>query len=152
MLSLLSEAALSFVDTAPDRGNTGGHAMMHSRICVALGLALVAATVAGAQPVRKESAASRGATSRGAASQGAVVPGIEVLLRDSLHLLRGKRVGLITNPSGRDRAGTSTIDLLHRAPGVKLVALFGAEHGLRGVAEAGVKVSTTTDSATGLPI
>jgi uncharacterized protein YbbC (DUF1343 family) len=81
-----------------------------------------------------------------------VAPGIEVLLADSLHLLRGKRVGLITNQSGRDRRGTSTIDLLYHAPGVRLTALFGPEHGLRGVAQAGDAVSTTTDSATGVPI
>jgi uncharacterized protein YbbC (DUF1343 family) len=81
-----------------------------------------------------------------------VAPGIEVLLADSLHLLRGKRVGLITNHSGRDRRGTSTIDLLYHAPGVRLTALFGPEHGLRGVARAGESVSTTTDSATGVPI
>ena len=81
-----------------------------------------------------------------------VVPGIEVLLSDSLHLVRGKRVGLITNHSGRDRHGTSTIDLLYHAPGVRLTALFGPEHGLRGVARAGESISSTTDSATGVPI
>jgi uncharacterized protein YbbC (DUF1343 family) len=81
-----------------------------------------------------------------------VIPGVEVLLRDSLHLLRDKRVGLITNHSGRDRRGVSTIDLLYRAPGVKLVALFAPEHGLRGAAKAGETIATTTDSATGLPI
>lgn len=81
-----------------------------------------------------------------------MAPGIEVLLSDSLHLVRGKRVGLITNHSGRDRRGTSTIDLLYHAPGVRLTALFGPEHGLRGVARAGETISTTTDSATGVPI
>lgn len=85
-------------------------------------------------------------------SQEGVLPGVEVLLRDSLHLLAGKRVGLITNHSGRDRAGTSTIDLLHRSPDVNLVALFGPEHGLRGEAQAGEKVASTIDSATGIPI
>jgi uncharacterized protein YbbC (DUF1343 family) len=84
--------------------------------------------------------------------QAAVLPGVEVLLRDSLHLLAGKRVGLITNHSGRDRSGTSTIDLLHRAPNVTLAALYGPEHGLRGVAEAGVKIASTVESATGVPI
>ena len=69
-----------------------------------------------------------------------VIPGVEVLLTDSLHLMRGKRVGLLTNHSGRDRKGTSTIDLLFKAPGVKLTALFGPEHGIRGVAKAGEKI------------
>ena len=87
-----------------------------------------------------------------ARAAGTVIPGIEVLLTDSLHLIRGKRVGLLTNHSGRDRKGTSTIDLLFHAPGVKLTALFGPEHGLRGVAQAGEKVASTTDSATGVPI
>ena len=84
--------------------------------------------------------------------QAGVAPGIEVLLTDSLHLVRGKRVGLITNHTGRDRRGTSTIDLLYHAPGVHLTALFGPEHGLRGIARAGDPISTTTDSATGVPI
>jgi uncharacterized protein YbbC (DUF1343 family) len=83
---------------------------------------------------------------------GEFVPGVEVLLSDSLHLVRGKRVGLLTNQSGRDRQGTSTIDLLAHAPGVRLTALFGPEHGIRGVARAGEKVGSTVDSATGVPI
>ena len=85
-------------------------------------------------------------------ANGNVIPGVEVLLRDSLHLIAGKRVGLITNHSGKDRSGTSTIDLLHRAPGVRLTALYGPEHGLRGAAEAGVEIATAVDSATGVPI
>lgn len=81
-----------------------------------------------------------------------VVPGVEVLLSDSVHLVRGKRVGLLTNHSGRDRQGRSTIDLLFKAPGVKLTALFAAEHGIRGVAKAGEKISSAVDSATGVPV
>ncbi len=83
---------------------------------------------------------------------GPVTPGITVLVRDSIHLIRGKRVGLITNHTGRDAAGVSSIDLLARAPGVQLVALFGPEHGLRGVAQAGEKVASSVDSATGVTI
>ena len=81
-----------------------------------------------------------------------VLPGVEVLLKDSLHLLQGKRVGLLTNHSGRDRMGTSTIDLLFKAPGVKLVALYGPEHGIRGVARAGEKIGSSLDSATGITV
>src|SRR5262245_45292564 len=83
---------------------------------------------------------------------GNVIPGVEVLLTDSMHLVRGNRVGLITNQSGRNRAGTSTIDLLYKAPGVKLTALFGPEHGLRGAPQAGETVASSVDSATGVPI
>ena len=81
-----------------------------------------------------------------------VTPGITVLVRDSLHLIRGKRVGLITNHTGRDAAGVSSVDLLAHAPGVQLVALFGPEHGLRGIAQAGENVASAVDSATGIPV
>ena len=81
-----------------------------------------------------------------------VVPGVEVLLSDSMHLIRGKRVGLLTNHSGRDRQGRSTIDLLFKAPGVKLTALYGPEHGIRGVAKAGEKIASSVDSATGVKV
>jgi uncharacterized protein YbbC (DUF1343 family) len=81
-----------------------------------------------------------------------VVPGVEVLLTDSMHLIRGKRVGLLTNHSGRNRQGTSTIDLLFKAPGVKLTALYGPEHGIRGVAKAGEKIASSVDSATGVKV
>ncbi len=83
---------------------------------------------------------------------GRVIPGIEVLLSDSLHLVRGKRVGLLTNHSGRDRNGTSSIDLLFKAPGVTLTALFAPEHGIRGAAKAGEKISSSVDSSTGVKI
>jgi uncharacterized protein YbbC (DUF1343 family) len=82
---------------------------------------------------------------------GPVLPGIDVLLRDSLHLVRGRRVGLVTNQAGVDARGESDVTRLLRA-GVRLVALFSPEHGFRGVAEPGVSVASTVDSATGLPI
>lgn len=78
--------------------------------------------------------------------------GLEVLLRDSLHLVRGKRVGLITNHTGLGPIGKSTIDVLHATPGVRLTALFGPEHGIRGAARAGAHIASTVDSATGIPI
>jgi uncharacterized protein YbbC (DUF1343 family) len=81
----------------------------------------------------------------------AVRPGIEVLLADSLHLVRGKRLGLLTNQAGVDHRGTSDVDLLRRAP-VTLVALFSPEHGFRGTAAPGERVDSSVDSATGLPI
>jgi len=83
---------------------------------------------------------------------GSVLPGIDVLLRDSIHLVRGKRVGLITNPSGVDAAGVPTIDRLEETPGVRLVALFAPEHGIRGAAAPGAAVPDTVDGRTGLPI
>jgi uncharacterized protein YbbC (DUF1343 family) len=91
-------------------------------------------------------------TSPIAAQAGGVIPGIEVLLKDSLHLIKGKRVGLLTNHSGRDRAGTSSVDLLFKAPGVKLTALYGPEHGIRGDAKAGEKIASGIDQKTGVKV
>jgi uncharacterized protein YbbC (DUF1343 family) len=72
-------------------------------------------------------------------------------LADSLpRILTGKRVGLITNHTGRDRAGTPTIDLLAARNDMKLVALFGPEHGIRGVATG--RVNDARDEKTGLPV
>lgn len=79
-----------------------------------------------------------------------VRPGIEVFLDNPPKEVVGKRVGLITNHSGMDRQGRSTIDLLANSGHVKLVALFSPEHGLRGTAE--TRVTSTTDEKTGLPI
>ncbi len=80
----------------------------------------------------------------------AVLNGIDVLVRDDFAPLRGLRVGLITNQSGRDRDNRSTIDLLHAAKDVKLVALFSPEHGIRGTADA--SVNDTIDEKTKLPV
>ena len=66
--------------------------------------------------------------------------------------MRGRRTGLITNHTGRDRSGTPSIDLLAGHPDVELVALFSPEHGIRGSAEAGVRVEGGVDERTGLPI
>jgi uncharacterized protein YbbC (DUF1343 family) len=89
----------------------------------------------------------------GAAGAGAdrVRPGIEVLLTDSLGLVRDRRVGLVTNQTGVDADGTSDVERL-RTAGVRLVALFSPEHGFRGAADPGATIASTVDSATGLPI
>ena len=81
-----------------------------------------------------------------------VMPGIEILKRDNFKILEGKRVGLITNPTGFDNSLKSTIDILYEAPNVNLVALFGPEHGVRGDAHAGDKVQNIVDSKTGIPV
>jgi uncharacterized protein YbbC (DUF1343 family) len=90
----------------------------------------------------------------------AVRPGIEVLLEDSLHLVAGKRVGLVTNHTGTLRRRTtagelydaSVIDLLFEHPDVELVALFAPEHGIRGDVEAGAAIASDIDARTGVPI
>ncbi|HEV2836443.1 MAG TPA: exo-beta-N-acetylmuramidase NamZ domain-containing protein, partial [Pyrinomonadaceae bacterium] len=79
-----------------------------------------------------------------------VLTGIDVLERDNFKPLAGLRLGLVTNHTGRNRDGRQTIDVLNNAPGVKLVALFSPEHGIRG--EADDSVSDSKDEGTGLPI
>ena len=83
-------------------------------------------------------------------ASGGVLCGIDVLIEDQFTLLRGQRVGLVTNHTGKTRDGRSTIDVLHHAPGVKLVRLFSPEHGIRGDVDAAV--TDSQDQATGLPI
>jgi uncharacterized protein YbbC (DUF1343 family) len=91
-------------------------------------------------------------TVAGKHSTAAFQTGIEVLLHDRLDLVRGKHVGLITNPTGVDRELVSDVDLLAHAPGVQLVALFGPEHGIRGAHQAGASVGSYRDPVTGLPV
>ena len=79
-----------------------------------------------------------------------VKTGIDVLVEENFGPLAGLRVGLITNHSGIDSTGRRTVDLLHKAPGLKLVAIFSPEHGFFGKAEG--KVSSMKEPLTGLPI
>jgi uncharacterized protein YbbC (DUF1343 family) len=87
-----------------------------------------------------------------APAPGRVKPGIEVLLEKRLDLIRGKRVGLITNPSGVDSSLRSTADLLRSAPGVALAALYAPEHGVRGNAQAGEYVPFYVDEKYKIPV
>ena len=79
-----------------------------------------------------------------------MLSGLDVIRADGFAPLRGKRVGLITNHTGRARDGATTIDLIHAAKDVKLVALFSPEHGIRGILDA--KVPSEKDQKTGLVI
>ena len=76
--------------------------------------------------------------------------GIDVLVRDKFAPLKGLRLGLITNQTGRDRERNPTIDLLKNAPGIELKALFSPEHGIRGAADE--RVGDSVDEKTGLPV
>lgn len=79
-----------------------------------------------------------------------VLTGIDVLERDGFKQLEGRRIGLITNHTGRDGKGRSTIDVFASAKNLKLVALFSPEHGLRGIED--TRVGDSRDEKTGLPI
>ena len=79
-----------------------------------------------------------------------VQSGLDVLRAQEFAPLRGKRVGLLTNHTGRARDGATTIDLLYAAKDVKLVTLFSPEHGIRGILDA--NVASSVDEKTNLPI
>ncbi|MDE6369952.1 MAG: DUF1343 domain-containing protein, partial [Duncaniella sp.] len=85
-------------------------------------------------------------------NEGTVLPGIEVLRNEGFRQLQGKRVGLITNPTGVDNSLVSTVDILANAQGVKLTALFAPEHGVRGNYSAGESVGREVDKATGVTV
>jgi uncharacterized protein YbbC (DUF1343 family) len=87
----------------------------------------------------------------GARSVPATECGIDVLARDGFRQLAGRKVGLITNHTGRSRDGTSTVKLLHEAQNLTLVALFSPEHGFEGKLDV-AKISDTQDAATGLKV
>ena len=95
---------------------------------------------------------SSGSTSSTASSQGTVRPGIEVFLADVPQRLRGKRVALLMNNSAIDRNRNLDIDLIAQSKDLKLVALFAAEHGIRGDAMNGVRIDDEIDSKTGVQI
>jgi uncharacterized protein YbbC (DUF1343 family) len=83
---------------------------------------------------------------------GSIYPGIDVLEKMEFRHLRQKRVGLLTHPAGVNRMGVSTIEVLRQSPKVRLVALFGPEHGIYGDEKANVPVAHRTDRRTGLPV
>ena len=87
-------------------------------------------------------------------ARGAVSLGIDELEKSNFSVLQGKRVGLVTNPSGADSRGRSAISVLYNGQksGFKLVKLFGPEHGIDGLTGAGISFSNTRDRATGLPV
>lgn len=105
--------------------------------------------IAAAVPLACAAADDRG-DAAGRADPGAVRPGVEIFVENPPEVVRGKRVGLITNHSGMDRQRRATIDLLRAMPELELVALFSPEHGIRGVAES--RVDSGVDEATGLPV
>jgi uncharacterized protein YbbC (DUF1343 family) len=80
-----------------------------------------------------------------------MLTGLDVFLQDGVPEIAGRRVGLISNQTGVDRAFRGTIDLLHAGDRLELVALFGPEHGVRGDAQAGNSVGESIDQRTGLP-
>ncbi len=128
---------------------------LRGRIASVVAAAIVAAPFGNGTTGRRNEAATVASTAQlarpSASSLSHSLNGIDVLKRDGFALLKGKRVGLITNHTGLDRDGNPTIDVLHKAPDVKLVALFSPEHGIRGALDQ-EKITNSTDEKTGLPV
>jgi uncharacterized protein YbbC (DUF1343 family)/CubicO group peptidase (beta-lactamase class C family) len=142
-------------DVGPLRGRVASivaSAITDTGVAKARAEAVTAATELLASVARLNSNGARATNTSGNANapDAQVLTGIDVLERDGFKPLAGMRIGLVTNQTGRDREGRQTIDVLNKAPNVKLVTLFSPEHGIRGLADE--KVSDTKDEQTGLPI
>ena len=87
-----------------------------------------------------------------AADNATVTLGDDAFVRDVWRELRGRTVGIVTNQSGVLSNGQPLIDAVHRNGQIAVKALFGPEHGIRGVAGAGATVGSSTDELTGLPV
>ncbi len=119
-----------------------GRRRFYSTCCIALfGLAMVPTRTQGQPAQRRHAHGSR---------PGRVQTGLDVLEAEKFAALRGKRIGLITNHTGLDSQGRSNVDLLSRASGIRLVALFSPEHGLLGRSDE--KLASTKDNSMGLPV
>lgn len=154
-----SKSYVIFLSSRLHPDGTGDVGVLRSRIATVAAAALVgdanrvrlpafAEATAGKKPDATSGLNVASAFRRTDASP--VLAGIDVLARDGFAKLKGKKVGLITNHTGRARDGRSTIDLLFNAPGVQLVSLFAPEHGIRGILD--VEVPAERDDKTGLTI
>jgi uncharacterized protein YbbC (DUF1343 family)/CubicO group peptidase (beta-lactamase class C family) len=119
---------------------------LRARVSTIVAASISAPPYAGSGELGARETRSAGPT----ANRQPVLNGIDALIKQNFTPLAGKRIGLITNHTGRDRDGNSTIDILFNAPGVKLVKLFSPEHGIRGVMDE--KVGDAVDEKTKLPI
>ncbi len=127
---------------------------LRGRIASVVAAAIIAAPFGNGATGRRSDGATVASTAQSRPSASSLshsLNGIDVLKRDGFALLKGKRVGLITNHTGQDRDGNPTIDVLFKAPDVKLVALFSPEHGIRGALDQ-EKITNSTDEKTGLPV
>jgi uncharacterized protein YbbC (DUF1343 family) len=131
------------MDERPAFGITGQRGRDLTTAAALVGLAVCLALAACGRPERTAPAAAVGPK---------VKLGVEVFLEKRLDLVKGKRVGLITNPTGTDSGLRTTIDLFRSNPAIDLVALYGPEHGVRGNAQAGEYVPFYYDEKFKLPV
>ena len=141
-----SKSYIIFLSSRLHPDGVGDVGVLRSRIATVAAAALTGGAAVSSSPPPSPQTAMVGKQ----AASPQVLSGIDVLARVGFAPLKGKKVGLVTNHTGRASDGNSTIDLIHAAPGVQLVALFSPEHGIRGVLDA--DVPSSRDDQTGLPI
>ncbi len=148
-----SKSYVIFLSSRLHPDGVGDVGVLRSRIATVAAAALSGGVGPGFSPAGtpspKPPTSAEATAGRQAPSQ-RVLNGIDVLARDGFAPLKGKKVGLVTNHTGRSVEGKSTIDLIKDAPGVQLLALFSPEHGIRGILD--VEVPSSRDEKTGLPI
>jgi uncharacterized protein YbbC (DUF1343 family) len=148
----VTETWIVFLSNRVHPDGKGDVTPLRARIATIVGSAILNPPADAVRAARL-TAGDHGATGvvpRARAASGQVLNGIDVLKAEGFKLLQGRKVGLVTNHTGQSLTGEATIDLLAKAPGVKLVALFSPEHGIRG--EADDPVASSRDEKTGLPI
>ncbi len=131
-------------------GGKGEVKTLRSRVAAVVASAMLPGKAARAGVLRDAEKGSPAGDRLQARRNDRVRLGIDVLASSGFAPLAGKRVGVITNQTGIDAEGRSTISLLHSAPGVTLCAVFSPEHGLAGNVDE--KVSSGKDPSTGLPV
>jgi uncharacterized protein YbbC (DUF1343 family)/CubicO group peptidase (beta-lactamase class C family) len=145
-----SNSYVIFLSSRLHPDGTGDVGVLRSRIATVAAAALTSDGNQVVSAFRRIDPAANATAQSGLSRTLPVLTGIDVLARDGFKQLRGKKIGLVTNHTGRSKDGKSTIDLLHTAPGVTLVSLFSPEHGIRGILESNVPAGR--DEKTGLTI
>ncbi|HEX8031985.1 MAG TPA: exo-beta-N-acetylmuramidase NamZ domain-containing protein, partial [Vicinamibacterales bacterium] len=145
-----SDSYVIFLSSRLHPDGTGDVGQLRSRIATVAAAALGSDGTARTSVGRTSAGNPPAEPSSGTSVRNPVLTGVDVLIRDGFKQLLGRRVGLMTNHTGRSRDGKTTIDLLHSAPGVQLVSLFSPEHGIRGILDADVPADK--DEKTGRPI
>jgi uncharacterized protein YbbC (DUF1343 family)/CubicO group peptidase (beta-lactamase class C family) len=150
----ITRAWVVFLSNRVHPDGTGDVTPLRAKVATLVGASVIDPPVDGVRAARLTGgdvlAAGGAVAAPSPAWKGPVLNGIDVLKADGFKLLRGRKVGLVTNHTGRTVDGESTIDLLAKADGVKLMALFSPEHGIRGQADE--NVPSSRDEKTGLPI
>ena len=148
----LTKTWIVFLSNRVHPDGKGDVTPLRARVATVVGSAIINPPIDGVRMARLTGGdfGASGTVPEGRSATPPVLSGIDVLKARNFDLLKGRKVGLVTNHTGRSLAGEATIDLIAKAPDVKLVALFSPEHGIRGAVDEAV--ASSRDEKTGLPI